>query len=77
MAENLDVILMVERSGPPASGELTYPEPAFDPPEPRMKPGPSVLLLAGIVRPGTVKRGLNYKIILECPLIYSRRLYSL
>ena len=74
MAENLDVIRMVERSGPPASGELTYPEPALVPPEPRMKPGPSVLLLAGIVRPGTVKRGLyiNYKIILEC-----RRLYSL
>ena len=73
MAENLDVIRMVERSGPPASGELTYPEPALAPPEPRMKPGPSVLLLAGIVRPGTVNRGLNinYKIILEC-----RRLYS-
>lgn len=56
MAENLDVSLMVLMSGPPASGELTYPELVLDPPEPRMKPGPSVLLLAGIVRPGTVNR---------------------
>ena len=61
MAENLEVSRMVLRSGPPASGELTYPEPALAPPEPRMKPGPRVLLLAGIVLPETVKICFNFK----------------
>ena len=48
MAENLELSLMLLMSGPPLSGELTYPE-LF--PAPRMKPGPRVLLLPGIVLP--------------------------
>ena len=48
MAENLELSLMVGWSGGPLSGELAYPE--LFPPD-LMKPGPSVLLLPGMVRP--------------------------
>ena len=50
MAENRELSLMVESSGPPLSGELTYPD-LFPAPAPLMKPGPRVLLLAGMVLP--------------------------
>ena len=53
MAENRDVSLIELISGPPLSGELTYPLSDFLL-GPLMNPGPRVLLRAGIVLPDPV-----------------------
>ena len=50
MAENLELSLMLGRLGAPLSGELTYPDLLLAP-APLMKPGPRVLLRAGMDLP--------------------------